>query len=155
MTRSIQVIAFAMILFALTTTRARADLVVTLSDVKLAPGGIGTMDISTTSDNIVSGDTLSSFGLELVITPVGTPSSIPAFLSGADQPIAFYDISNYVFYEQSFNANPAYGGPYPFWSDPYASPPSDSYPAGEITGGDWRIRRGRATCRSAAATRIC
>jgi hypothetical protein len=126
-------VAFAMILFGLMATRAQAGVVVSLSNVNMAAGGIGTMDVSVTSTGAA---TLSSFGLGLVITPVGTPSSIPYFLPSAVQPIAFYDSTNYVFYQQSFKSDPVFGGPSPFWYDPSASPPPNSYPAGEITGGD-------------------
>jgi hypothetical protein len=132
-------VALAMILFGLMATRAHAGLVVSLSDVNMAAGNIGTMDISVTSTGAT---TLSSFGLGLVITPVGTPSSIPFFLPSADQPIAFYDSTNYVFYQQSFNADPVFGGPIPFWASLSASPPPNSYPAGETTGGDEADSRG-------------
>ena len=91
MNRSIQAFAFAIILLGLTATRARADLAISLSNVSLAPGGTGTMDITVTSK---SSDTLSAFGLELLITPVGHPTSLVQFTTAQLDP---YGNSNYVF----------------------------------------------------------
>jgi hypothetical protein len=114
--------------------RVRADLVIGLQNVTLAPGGIATMDITALSD--ANDNTLSSFALDLVITPIGSASSQPYFLLGANQPTSFYGNASYVFNGVSFNADPNNGGPLPLWSDPGPSPPPNSYPAGEIVGGD-------------------
>jgi hypothetical protein len=75
-------------ILGLVPMHARADLVIGLQNVSFAPGGVGTMDITATSDS--SDNTLSAVSLDLVITPVGTPSSEPYFLPGANQPTSFY-----------------------------------------------------------------
>ena len=121
MNRSIQAFAFAIILLGLTATRARAGAIITLDDVTVAPGGMGTMDITVTSD---SSDTLSAFGLELQITPVSA-ASVLQFTTSQPDP---YGNSNYVFYNESFNAD---NGSIPFWN--VSSPPS---PFLTILGGD-------------------
>jgi len=120
--RSIQALAFAFILLGLTATRARAGLVIALSDVTLAPGNTGTMDITVTSN---SSDTLSAFGLELQIVPVGTPASVLQFTTAQPDP---YGNANYVFYNESTNADLGI----PFWIVPL-SPPS---PFVTLRGGD-------------------
>ncbi len=58
MNRLIQAFAFATILLGLMGTRVRAGLVITLSDVTLAPNGTGAIDVTVASDH---GYTLSSF----------------------------------------------------------------------------------------------
>lgn len=92
------------------------------------------MDITAMSD--ANDNTLSSFTLDLVITPIGSASSQPYFLLGANQPTSFYETMSYVFTGVSFNADPNNGGPLPLWTDPGPSPQPNSYPAGEIVGGD-------------------
>jgi len=121
--RWIQTFAFAVIVLGLTATCARADLVISLSNVNVAPGNTGTMDISVTSNN---SDTLSSFGLELLITR-GTSASFLTFTGGPDP----YANPNYVFFGQSLNQDTAT----PFWGPPYQSSPS-GYPSDSILGGD-------------------
>ena len=117
MNRLIQAFAFAIILLGLTATPARADLAISLSNTTVAPGGTGTMDITVTSN---SSDTLSAFGLELLITPVGTPTSLLQFTSSQPD---FSGNPNYVFVGESA-LGPA------FWSTPPA------YPNDTIFGGD-------------------
>jgi len=125
--RSIQAFAFAIILLGLTATRARAGLIIALgNDYNLAPGGIGTIDITVTSNN-PSGDTLAAFGLELLITR-GTSASFLTFTGG----IGPYGNSNYVFFGQSSNSDISI----PFWGAPYQSSPVTGYPSDSITGGD-------------------
>jgi len=126
--RSIQAFAFAIILLGLTATHARADLNIALgNDLNLAPGGIGTIDITVTSNN---NDTLSAFGLELLITlGTPTPTSLLTFTGGIDPS---YSSSSYVFFGQSSNSD--YGSP--FWGAPYQSSPVTGYASDSISGGD-------------------
>jgi hypothetical protein len=124
MCRSILKLASALILIGLTTPPSRADLTVTLDNVTLAAGGTGMMNISITSDSSVALDTLSSFGLELMISPVGTPASILTFTETQADPMAN---PNYVFPTQSTDV--ALG--IPFWSVPTTPPPITT-----ISGGD-------------------
>jgi hypothetical protein len=105
-------------------TRAYADLQVNLSDVTLAPGGAGTMAISVTPPS-GSNTTLSDFGLQLLITPVGTPTSLLQFSSNQVDP---YASSGYVFSSVSFGANTST----PFWFPPFAT----NYYPDSINGGD-------------------
>ena len=93
----------------------------------MAPGAIGTMDFSVTSNN---SDTLSMFGLGLQITLVGTPTSLLPFTTNQPDP---YGNPNYVFFGQSFNQM---NGPIPFWSAPFQSDPVTGYPNDSILGGD-------------------
>ena len=120
--RPITAFALAVIILGLTTCRARADLVVSLSNVNLTPGSTGIMDITVTSNN---NDTLSAFGLELQILPVGTPTSVLQFTTSQPDP---YGNSNYVFRNESFNSDNGL----PLWAVP-ATPPS---PFVSILGGD-------------------
>ncbi len=122
MNRSIQAFAFAIILLGLTATRARAGLDISLSNVSLAPGGIGTMDITVTSN---SGDLLSGFGLGLLITPVGHPTSLLQFTTAQLDP---YGNPNYVFAGESLGSDLGV----PFWG----LPSSTSYTYDTISGGD-------------------
>ena len=113
MNRSIQAFAFAIILLGLTATRARADLNIALgNDYNLAPGGIGTIDITVTSSN--NTDTLAAFSLELQITQV-SGASVLQFTTSQPDP---YGNSSYVFYNESFDA----ANSLPFWN--LSSPPS-------------------------------
>jgi len=120
--RSIQAFAFAIILLGLSATRARADLNIALSDVTLAPGGTGTMDITVTSNSSV---TLSLFSLTLQITQMPGTTSFLTFTGGVDPP---YSNSNYVFSNQSFNSD--FGQP--FWAPPFTT----VYTNDSISGGD-------------------
>ena len=115
-------LAFATMLLGLTASVARADFQVTLSDVKLPPGGTGRMDFLFKSDN---NDTLSQFGLGLMIKPVGTPATLLEF--SANQPVP-YNNPTYVFSGHSFNSDNAL----PFWSHPYLT----NYASDTIIGGD-------------------
>ena len=115
MSRRIAAFACVLILVEFTASSAPADQV--------------TVDFYVTATSDLN---LAYTGLELVINPVGTPTSIPDFLSGADQPTAFLNDPSYVFQGQSSD----WDTPLPFWFNPGASPPPNSYPAGEINGGD-------------------
>jgi hypothetical protein len=120
--RSIATFAFAIILLGPTATHAQAGLMISLSTPNVAPGGTGMMDIAVTSS---SGDTLSAFGLELLITPVGNPTSLLQFTTAQIDP---YSNSTYVFAGQSFNSDLSL----PFWGLPL----STNYPKDTIFGGD-------------------
>jgi hypothetical protein len=80
------------------------------------------MDITVTSN---SSDTLSAFDLELLITPVGHPTSLLQFTTAQLDP---YGNPNYVFAGQSLNSDLLL----PFWGLPY----STSFPNDTISGGD-------------------
>jgi hypothetical protein len=120
-TRWIKVLACVVVLLEVTASSAQAQ----------PPPTTVTVDFYVTATSDLE---LAYTGLELVINPVGSPMSTPAFLSGADQPTAFLNDPSYVFYGQSFDY--AILSPPAFWSDPGPSPGPNSYPAGEITGGD-------------------
>jgi len=119
--RLIKAFVFAIILLGLTASGARAELAISVGSSTVAPDGIGTVDITITPNH---GHTLSDFGLELQITPVGATSFLQ-FTSSQPDP---YGNSNYVFYNQSLKQLLDL----PFWSVP-SSPPS---PLVSITGGD-------------------
>ena len=126
MSRSIPAIAVAVLLVGLppATSAPGADLTITESNspVLLAAGGTGTLDFTIAS---TSNDTLSSFGLELQITPVGTPTSLLQFTSTQSDP---YSNLNYVFYGESTNQDLNL----PFWG-----PATQTiYISDTITGGD-------------------
>jgi hypothetical protein len=93
-------------LLGLMTTRTRADLIVSPGQATVAAGDTGMIDITVTSN---SSDTLSNFGLELLITPLGTATQSLAFTSSQADP---YSNSNYVFYSASTNSDLGI----PFWS---------------------------------------
>jgi hypothetical protein len=114
--------AFAMVLLGLTATHAQASLVISMSNVNVAPGNIGSMEIDVSS---TSSDTLSAFGLELQISGVNMPTSVLQFTTSQPDP---YSNPNYVFAGQSFNAD---NGPIPFWT--VSTPPN---PFVTIFGGD-------------------
>ncbi len=80
------------------------------------------MDIDVTS---TSGDTLSSFGVELQIVPLPGATSFLQFTSSSSDP---YSNGNYVFFGVSGNSD--YG--IPFWSLPTIT----NYPSDTIFGGD-------------------
>jgi hypothetical protein len=65
--RRILVLAFAALLLGALSSRARADIEITATNVTISGGGIGYMDFTVSSTD---GDTLSAFGLTLQITPV-------------------------------------------------------------------------------------
>jgi hypothetical protein len=117
-------LAFGIALLGLTSPRAGAEPTITASNVILAPGGTGTMDFTITSG---SGDTLSSFGLELLITKVGNPASLLQFTTAQPDP---YGNMSYVFAGESFNgdADPIL----PLWGNPTTT----HYPNDTISGGD-------------------
>jgi hypothetical protein len=110
----IRAFVYTSTLLGLAASQASAGLTIDLGDVNLAPGGTGTMNITISSSSLV---TLSSFGLELAITPIGTPTSVLQFGASASQPNPYLS-TNYVFYGQSFNQQFAT----PFWSVPGMNP---------------------------------
>jgi len=111
-----------MILLGLTATGARAGVIITASDVMLAPGGTGTMDFSIASN---SNDTLSQFGLGLNITPVGSATSLLQFTSSQTDP---YSNPNYVFSGNSFGSD---------FNTPFWFPPTTTTTANDtISGAD-------------------
>ena len=78
MNRLIPASAFAALLLGLTATRARADISISATNVTIASGQTtGTMDFTISYvDNPMSvnnSDTLSTFGLGLLITPAASP----------------------------------------------------------------------------------
>jgi hypothetical protein len=111
------------VLLGLTASHASAGFVVNLSNVNVGPGGTGTMDIIVTSTTAY---TLSSFGLELQIAPIGTPTSVLQFNPSMMQPTAPFGSGNYVFQDNSFDQDFST----PFWSVP------DSNPMLTAVGGD-------------------
>ncbi len=104
---------------------AQANVTITASDVDLAPGGTGTMDFTITSDPGGTLDTLSDFGLELLITPAPTSTSLLQFTTAQSNP---YGNPNYVFAGESFGSDLDLA----FWSKPSKT----NYPADTIYGGD-------------------
>ncbi len=120
--RFITSFALTLLVIGSATARVHADLTISLSDVTVAPGSMGTMDFTVSSNN---SDTLSAFSLELLITPVGTPSSLLQFTSSQSDP---YGNANYVFNSGSFGSDNGV----PFWSGPQET----YYPSDTITGGD-------------------
>lgn len=118
MNRFIRASIFALLLVA-PAASVRAELTIVASNVTLAPGGVGTMDFTVTSD---SGDQLTDFGLGLVITKVGSPTSMIQFTSSQPDP---YGNTNYVFFDESAGQDTSI----PFWGSPKNSNST-------ITGGD-------------------
>jgi hypothetical protein len=113
-----------LILLGMPATHARADLLIegSPSPVNIAPGGTGTMNFLITSN---SGDTLSQFTFELLITPnVGTTSQLQFTNSQSDP----YTSSMYVFHGESLGADVST----PFWSLPLTT----NYAGDSILGGD-------------------
>lgn len=136
MSRSIPAFAFAMLL-GLTATYARADLTITGGDVTLAPGqttGVISFTISYLNNPLSAdnSDTLSSFGLTLLITPAPGSGNDLQFTQSQSNPWDNSNLGvNYVFAGQSFSQdNP---GLFPFWA-----PPSTTTNANDtITAGDF------------------
>jgi len=122
--RLIRAFTFAMILAGLMASGARADLAINLSTVTLVANNTGIMDISATSS---SGFTLSQFGLELLITSVGSPITQLQFASPQPDPGFIFGNPNYVFAGQSFGAVNGL----PFWGVP-----TPGYAPVDIVGGD-------------------
>ncbi len=125
MRRLIQASAVAIIFFGVTARGARADLTINLGNITLGAGNTATMDITATSS---SGFTLQGFGLELLITSVGSPMTQLQFASPQPDPGFIYSNSSYVFAGQSFNA---VNGDLPFWNLP-----TPDYAPVDILGGD-------------------
>jgi hypothetical protein len=119
----IHAFAIATVLLSLTASHASAVFVISLSNVNLAPGGTGTMDIYVTSTTAY---TLSDFSLGLQIRPVGNPTSLLQF--SMTQPTPTFGSASYVFAGQSFDQD--FGIPY------WGLPTTTSYPKDTITGGD-------------------
>jgi PEP-CTERM motif len=113
--RLIHAFAFATMLLGLPASHASAGFVVNLSNVNVGPGGTGTMNITVTSTTAY---TLSSFGLELQIAPIGTPTSVLQFDPSMAQPTAPFGNGNYVFHGNSFDQDFST----PFWSVPNSNP---------------------------------
>jgi hypothetical protein len=113
--RLIHAFAFATVLLGLAASHASAGFVVNLSDVNVGPGGTGTMDITVTSTTAY---TLSSFGLELQIAPIGAPTSALQFNPSTAQPTAPFGNGNYVFSGNSLDQDFSI----PFWSVPTSNP---------------------------------
>jgi hypothetical protein len=129
--RLIQPLALAILVLGLTAASTSADMVINLgNDLTLAPGGIGSIDISISyTGSLASMDnTLADFGLELQITPVGSPTSILQFVTSPDP----YSNPNYVFAGQSFGSDNGI----PFWSAPFTSTNPNATPNDSILGGD-------------------
>jgi len=114
----------ATLLLGLTATCARADLSINLSDITLGANNTGTLDVTATTS---SGFTLSQFGLELLITSVGSPMTQLQFASPQPDPGFIYNSPNYVFAGQSFGAVNGL----PFWNLP-----TPGYAPVDIVGGD-------------------
>lgn len=115
-------VALAFLIIAFAAAPSSASTLIALGDVALAPGGTGTMDITVTSD---TGDTLSAFFLQLLITPSAGSSQSLSFTSS--QPTV-YDQPNYVFAGSSFNQDNGL----PFWYPPTIT----TYLNDTISGGD-------------------
>jgi hypothetical protein len=116
--RLIQSFALAFVVLALAAVPARADLVITLSDISAAPGSTDTMNINITSSD---SETLSFFELKLLITP-GVVS--PTFTTAQNDPTGD---PNYVFLNESST-----GPGNPFWGPPGFT----NYAGDTITAGD-------------------
>ena len=122
MNRVIRAFVLAMILLGLTATRAQTTaLTVAGSDITIEPGATATMALTITSD---SSDTLSAFGIQLLITPLNGAPELLQFTTASDP----YGNPNYVFYNESLGADI----PIPFWSLPYKT----NYSSDTILGGD-------------------
>jgi hypothetical protein len=120
--RFIFALAFAGLLFGFTTTSARADLTISLSDVTLLSGQTtGTMDITVSYVNNPSSadnsNTLSGFGITLLITPVVGSGNDLQFSGAQSNPWDNATLAgNYVFAGQSaYQDNPSL---FAFWSGP-------------------------------------
>jgi len=122
--RLIQAFTGAVFLLGLTATSARADLSINLSDITLGANNTGTLDVLATTS---SGFTLSQFGLELLITSVGSPTTQLQFASPQPDPGLIYNNTNYVFAGQSFGAVNGL----PFWGSP-----TPGFAPVDIVGGD-------------------
>ena len=112
MRRDIPVLFLALLTVGMTFHPCRADVVVSLSDVTIAPGGTGTMDITIYSSDLLTPDTLSQFNIELQITPQNGSGDDVGF-SSTVQPVP-YGNPNYVFSNESSNSDLSL----PFWSPP-------------------------------------
>ncbi len=125
MRRLIQAFAVAIVFLGLAADRARADLIIGLGDITLGADNIGTMDITASTS---TGFTLSQFGLELLITSIGSPMTQLQFESPQPDSAFIYSNSNYAFAGQSFNAA---NGDLPFWNLP-----TPGFAPVDIVGGD-------------------
>jgi hypothetical protein len=115
----IRAIALALLILGLTSTGARADFVFT---VTMPSTSTGTVDFNITSNDSA---TLSAFGLQLMISPTSSATTLASFSSTQTDP---FSNSGYVFAGQSFNSDNGL----PFWSLPFmTTTPNDS-----ILGGD-------------------
>lgn len=121
MSRLIRASIFALLIVA-PAASVRAELAIVASNLTLAPGGVGTMNFTVTSN---SGDQLMDFGLGLQIKKVGSPTSLIQFTSSQPDP---YGNANYVFAGESSGADASL----PFWG----APQEKAFPSDMITGGD-------------------
>src|SRR3954467_9573050 len=96
MCRRSGLLALAIALFAVLPT-TRADLILTVGDAQLDPGGTGFVDVIVRSDS-PGGDLLANAGFELLITTSG-PSRLEF---SAIQPDPQFADLNYVFYLDSY-----------------------------------------------------
>ena len=78
----------------------RADLVISVDSLTLAPGGTGTLDVNINSTNPL-GDNLDTFGFEFQITT--SRPTVLEFVSTQPNP---YSNSSYVFFNNSLNQGP-------------------------------------------------
>jgi hypothetical protein len=92
----IRVLAFVVPIVMLAPRPAKADLIITATNLSVLPGGTGIMNFYVSSD---SADTLSDFTLELLASPVAGPEGVLEFT--ADQPAYPYSNPTYVFYGES------------------------------------------------------
>jgi hypothetical protein len=100
MGRSLRLLAaLALGALALTST-TRANYVISVSSLTLAPGGTGTLDVNIDS-TAPSGNNLDSFGFEFQITT--SRPTLLEFVSSQPNP---YSNSSYVFFNNSLSAGP-------------------------------------------------
>jgi hypothetical protein len=107
-------------------SRARADLVITIGDLTLAPGGAGTIDVTITSD-ATPVDTLDSFGFEFRIT--GTGPTRLEFTATQPDPFALTN-PDYVFLGSSSDQQNGLT----LGSVSTTTVPNDTYIGGDQTG---------------------
>lgn len=122
---SIGVLAMATLVWLTISAGARADLVITGgTGTAAANGGIGTVDFTISSTT--GTDTLSSFNVQLQITPLSGGSFLQ-FTTVQPDP---YSRSNYVFSGNSFGA----ANGIPFWGPPTTTTtPNDTISGGDST----------------------
>ena len=115
----------ALVICLATTAPTRADLVIVGGNASVSPGGTGSIDFTISSTTGL--DQLSSFGVELQITPL-TGNSLTVAIHSPPSPDPYFCRSNYVFAGQSLGQNLAI----PFWGPPSSTTTNND----TITGGD-------------------